>query len=372
MLPVRFTSLLLTGAGLLLTVTAFGQPVIRSGNLPGEGDTYVMALDLLPANIQPLAPDKEQRWDFTALQAPYSRKFTWAKAGSGNHLTGPGPHFSEALYIRTGNELRLQQTNGQDPFGLSPDTRTVYAPAMPVRKLPQRLGSTFQYSGVATATAAADDLPSELLRKLPLRPDSVRLKVNIKLLSETNTWGKVLIPGGIFEALREKQTFTYTFQVEIKIGQRRWQNISTSASVKDLFPKTTLITYTFWSDESLEPIAVLTMDRSGYNTEKVEFKVTDIQEIPLLKSSSLDFFAYPNPAIADIRLEFFMHPPGDYEVIIGDMIGNIHFKKKFFVSGNQIEKLNLSQLAKGPYFLYIKDDRGIIVGKSKRLIVIRP
>ncbi len=369
---MRFLSLILTGAGLLLIITAFGQPVIPTGNLPGEGDAYIMAVDLLPANIQPFVPDREQRWDFTALQAPYARKFNWAKPGSGQQLTGPGPNFSEAVYVKIGNELRLQQTLGTDPFGLGNATRTVYTPAMPVRKLPQRMGSTFQYNGVATATAAADNLPPELLRKLPLRPDSLRLKVGIKLLSETDAWGKVLIPGGIFEALREKQTYAYSFQVEIKIGQRRWQNISTSATVKALFPNLTQITYTFWSDESLEPIAVLTMDRSGYNTDKVEFKVTDLQETPLLKSSSLDFFAYPNPAIADIRLEFFMHPPGDYEVVIGDMIGNIHFKRKFFVSGNRIEKLDLSRLAKGPYFIYIKDERGVIVGKAKRLIVIRP
>ena len=370
---MRFLSLFFLGVGLLLlTVPLFGQPVIPAGNLPDEGDTYTMAVDLLPANIQPLAPDREQRWDFTALQAPYSRKFSWEKNGSNNHLIGPGPNFSEALYTKTGNELRIHQTLGQDIFGLGLATRTVFSPAMPVRKLPQRLGSTFQHSGIATATAAADDLPTEILHKLPLRPDSIRLKINLKLLSETNAWGKVLIPGGIFEALREKQTLTCSFQVEIKIGQRRWQNISSSASIKALFPSMNIITYTFWSDESLEPIAVLTMDRTGFNTEKVEFKVMDLQETPLLKSSSIDFFAYPNPAIADIRLEFFKYPPGDYEVIISDILGEVKFRKKFFVSGNRIEKLNLSQLLKGPYFIFIKDERGLIVGKTKRLVVIRP
>lgn len=266
----------------------------------------------------------------------------------------------------------MRQLVGQDPFGLSPNSRVVYSPAMPVRKLPQRLNSTFQYSGQAIATASADDVPMELLRQLPFRPDSVRLKVNVRLISTTDAWGKVLIPGGIFEVLREKHTYTYEFQVEVKIGQRSWQNITSSNQAKALFPKTTAITYNFWSDDALEPVVTLMMDSSGNNTEIAEFKVMDLEEIPMLKNPGPDFFVYPNPAISEVRLEFFMLPPGEYEIIFKDILGNLPIRKKIFIAGNCIEKLDISDLNKGTYYYQIRDERGILVGNAKRLVVIRP
>jgi hypothetical protein len=349
-----------------------GQPVIPPGNLPREGDAFTLGVDRLPANIHPLAPDNQKRWDFTSLQSPFARRYTWESPSSPQQLHGPGPNFSEAVYTKTANELRLRQIFGQDPFGLSPRSRVVYSPAMPVRKLPQRMNSAFQYSGLAIATAAADDMPLELLRQLPFRPDSVRLKVNVKLNSATDAWGKVLIPGGIFEVLREKHTYTYEFQVEVKLGQRTWQNISASNQVKGLFPKTTAITYNFWSEDALEPIVSLVMDSSGNNTEKAEFKVMNIEEVPILKHPGPDFFVYPNPAISDVRLEFFMLPPGEYEIIFKDILGNLQIQKKIFIAGNCVEKLDISDLTKGSYYYQIRDERGMLVGRAKRLVVIRP
>jgi hypothetical protein len=369
---VHAVSIRLIGAWLLLGFPALGQPVVPPGNLPKEGDAFVLGVDRSPVNIHPLAPDGGRRWDFTSLQAPFARRFTWEITSSAQQFIGPGPNFSAAVYMKTANELRLQQMVGQDPFGLSLHSRVVYSPAMPVRKLPQRMNSTFQYNGLATATAAIDDIPKELSQKLPFRPDSVRLKVNVRLLSTIDDWGKALIPGGIFEVLREKHTYTYEFQVEVKLGQRRWQNITSSSQVKGLFPKTTAVSYNFWSDDALEPIVVLIMDRSGNNTERAEFKIMDLDETPILKHPVPDFFVYPNPAISDVRIEFFMLPPGEYEIIFKDMIGKVRIQKKIFITGNRIEKLDISDLDKGPYYYQVRDERGVLVGNTKRLIVIRP
>lgn len=372
---MRLLFLIVLASGLFLARFATGQPTIPVANLPGDGDTFVLATDQLPTGIRVQGPGQDLRWDFTSLQAPFSRRHVWrqlpgAKGGI-QHLSASTTNFSEAIFHKTATEVRLHSAYGKDPFGLSPKSHVVYTPSLPLRKLPQRYGSRYQYKGSAVITAASSDAPSALLRKLPFRPDSLRLKVSILLNSETDAWGKIIIPGGIFEVLREKQTQTFQFQLEARIGQRRWQNISSLTPMNELFPRTSATTYYFWSNDALEPIATVATNPANDTPESVDFKVTDLKEIPNLNSSKPDIFAYPNPAIVSIRLEFFNLPAGEYELSIYNLLGTPLIKKKYFVSGNRTEKLDISELRKGTYLYNLKDERGNSI-TTKRLIVIRP
>ncbi|MBV6429389.1 MAG: hypothetical protein KIPDCIKN_03940 [Haliscomenobacter sp.] len=352
-----------------------GQPVISSSQLPSNGDTFFLAVDKLPAGIRVLAPGPNQRWDFTSLMAPFSRQYVWRSESKGKtgtqSLITQTESLSEARFLRSSSEIKLYEAFGLDPFGLSRKSRMVYSPALPTLKLPLRYQDHSVHRSNLTVTIAAGDLSNLFLRKLPFQPDSIRLKVAIERRTDADAWGKLIIPGGIYDVVRQKQTETRTIVLEARIGQRKWQNITAISPMSDLFPNPNSLVYTFFSNNALEPIAIVTVDPRDQSVEKVEFRVTDAQELPILASMKADLFAFPNPAIVNVRFEFFNLPAGDYELSIYNLLGVPLIKKRYFISGNRTEKLDISELRKGTYLYSLKDDRGNTL-TTKRLIVIRP
>ncbi len=360
---------------LFLTQPLAGQPVISSSQLPSNGDTFFLAIDKLPAGIRVLAPGPNQRWDFTSLVAPFARQYVWKSEPGGKsgiqYLSTQTESLSEARFLRTSSEIKLYEAFGQDPFGLSRKSRMVYSPALPTLKFPLRYRDHSIHRSNLTITIAAGDLSNLFMRKLPFQPDSIRLKVAVERRTEADAWGKLIIPGGIHDVVRQKQTENRTIQMEARVGQRKWQNITAIAPMADLFPSPNSIAYAFFSNNALEPIAVATVDPRDQAVEKVEFRVTETLELPMLMSMKADVFAFPNPAIVNVRFEFFNLPAGDYELSIYNLLGVPLIKKRYFISGNRTEKVDISELRKGTYLYALKDDRGNTL-TTKRLIVIRP
>jgi hypothetical protein len=62
-----------------------------------------------------------------------------------------------------------------------------------------------------TITCAAADASPLILRKLPFQPDSLRFRVNVERLTEVDAWGRLIIPGGIYDccASGEPRVGTY-------------------------------------------------------------------------------------------------------------------------------------------------------------------
>jgi hypothetical protein len=345
--------------------------------MPSAGDAYIMATDPIPSGIRIQTAGPNKRWDFTTLIAPYARQYSWRDASGAKipgieYLTAPTEAFTEAFFHKTASELRIGRARGQDPLGVSHNSLIVYSPALTLRKFPLRYGDQGTYRTTMTITCAAGDASPLVLRKLPFQPDSLRFRVNVERLTEVDAWGRLIIPGGIYDVLRERQTESWDIQIDVRIGKRKWQHISSMLDIPIIFPHTEILSYAFYNNSFPEPIATATMDASSENTvARMEFKVFDTEETPLLTSLSPNIFVYPNPAIVNARFEFFNLPTGEYELSIFDPIGRPILMKRYYVSGNRTERIDVSEFRKGGYLYTLKDNKGNTIA-TKRFIVIRP
>jgi hypothetical protein len=241
-----------------------------------------------------------------------------------------------------------------------------------LRKFPLRYGDQGTYRSTMTITCAAADASPLILRKLPFQPDSLRFRVNVERLTEVDAWGRLIIPGGIYDVLRERRAESWDIQIDVRIGKRKWQHISGMLDIPIIFPHTETLSYAFYSSSFPEPIATATMDAGSENSvARMEFKVFDTEETPLLPSLSPNVFVYPNPAIVNARFEFFNLPAGEYELSIFDPIGRPILLKRYYIAGNRTEKIDVSEFRKGGYLYTLKDNKGNTIA-TKRFIVIRP
>ena len=90
-----------------------------------------------------------------------------------------------------------------------------------------------------------------------------------------------------------------------------------------------------------------------------------------LASVRPDIYVSPNPAISDVRFEFFNLSPGTYKLSIYNIIGQEEWSKMYTINGNYTEQVDISKLKKGAYLYSLKDERGRTLS-TKRLMVIRP
>lgn len=344
--------------------------------MPSGGDTFFLAIDQIPSSIRVSSSGPNQRWDFTTLLAPYSKAYVWRSAGKSKsnveRLLTQTEAFTEATYLKTANDLSLSSAIGRDPLGISRNASISFSPALIVRKYPMRYGDQANSKVTMTIKTARTDVAPAILRKLPFQPDSLRFRVTLERFSHIDAWGRLIIPGGIHEVLRQKQEEHRTIQVDARVGQRKWHHITHLVPVRELFPNSDMLTYAFYSNTTPEPVASVLVNPRDNTVLRVEYKAHDTEEdLPLLLSSRASIFAFPNPVIVSARFEFFNLPTGEYELSIYSLLGVPIIRKHYQISGNRTERLDVSELRKGAYLYTLKDDRGNTIA-TKRLMVIRP
>ncbi|MCB0623208.1 MAG: T9SS type A sorting domain-containing protein, partial [Saprospiraceae bacterium] len=82
-------------------------------------------------------------------------------------------------------------------------------------------------------------------------------------------------------------------------------------------------------------------------------------------------FAYPNPAIEEVRFDFNGLLPGNYDLKIYNILGQLVWERNFWLAGNRTEKVNLARLRKGTYLYSLVDSNGKTLA-TKRLMIVRP
>ena len=97
------------------------------------------------------------------------------------------------------------------------------------------------------------------------------------------------------------------------------------------------------------------------------FKPVSVMSIP----GKPDLVAYPNPAIDDVRIDFFNLPASNYTLKIYNILGIVVWEKKYSISGDRSEKINLNDLRKGTYLYSLINETGKIIS-TKRLMIMRP
>ncbi len=122
-----------------------------------------------------------------------------------------------------------------------------------------------------------------------------------------------------------------------------------------------------------EPIAVVTVDNENNDlVQLVEYKYNDVTtNINYVNSGRPDILAYPNPAISDVRFQFWNLPSGKYNLKIYNILGVVVWERKYSINGDRTEKIDLSNFRKGTYLYSLINANGKAIS-TKRLMVMRP
>jgi len=357
------------------TFAAFAQVEVIDQPLPHVGDTYLYYLDRLPSNIDPGAAGGEQRWNFMTLQSPFAR--------SSSYLSDTGP-FPEAdlsyqvdelttAYYQSGERgLYLLGYSGLDPFGLGLRGQFRYDKPWITQKKMLAFGAQETHQTSMTATIGLQYLPQSLREILPITPDSIRLKLSSRRIDEVDAWGTLLMPGGFFDVLREKRTEVRSLRIEAKVGSLSWQDITNSLSLNEVFGEHLFLTYAFYQEADNQPLMQIIMKADNHGVDRVIYQALDpegtVQEVQAIQPG---VYAYPNPAIVNVRFEFSNLPAGEYQLSILNVLGIEIWSKNYFIEQDWAEKVDVSFLKKGTYLYKLSHKDGKII-TTRRMVIIRP
>jgi hypothetical protein len=376
-------SLLILSVSAFFSLTSFAQITITNATFPAPWDTLFTAVDNLPSGIAITPPGGGQSWNFTSLQSPFTRQTIARPASQGNNFADfPDAELvsnlsdnAESYFNVTSTRMELIGYAGEDPLGLGLELSARLNPPLVERRAPMNFFDVNQMDAALLVPFSADDIPAAILNQLPFTPDSLRVRIAINRLDVVDAWGTLTIPGGIYDVLREKRTEYRDARLDVKIGVFPWQDITDIALQFldfDELGRDTTIRYIFFSDEAKEPIAIVTMDGLSNNPRFVEYKanniVSNVQNAAALKPG---VYAFPNPAIVNVRFEFSGLPAGDYKLRIFNILGMEVWNRKYYVNGSRTEKVDISSLRKGAYLYSLENSRGKTIS-TKRLIVVRP
>lgn len=360
----------------LITVSLFGQPVITAEVLPKLGDTILMASDNLPEGIAILGEGENQSWDLMSLQSAFTQKVAIQKGQRKIPFTEKDVLMQEVnginnFYKTDGHSLSLLGSIGLDPMNIGVQTTTYFDKPMQVAHFPLKYGQKAMNKGNFSFKVAVNDLPKEILYTLPITPDSVRYRCSFQQEKIVDSWGTLALPDNTYEVLREKQLEERTYRVDIKVGNLPWQDITEGVDDLKVQNKQISQSYHFYSNETTSKVAVAYMKKNGVNPETVFYTVTDPTSTMRTTNGRPDIYAYPNPAIQDVRFEFSNLKPSIYSLKIYNILGVVVMQKEYNLNGFKTKKLDVSKLRKGTYLYSLSDAKGKTIA-TRRLMVIRP
>ena len=380
-------TIILSGLAFLFAISVQAQISITDAYFPSAGDTLKTAFDGMPSGIivNPVGGSVDQTWNFNSVQGT-SREIVYYPASEGDasdQFPSADLHtklnpVGEMYYKKSPSSFEWLGYQGIDPVNLGIALLVKLDPTLIERRAPLNFLDFGNTDSAVLLPFAASDIPGGILDSLPVTPDSIRLRIAIDRTSIVDGWGKLTIPGGTYDVLREKQIEERETLMDIKIGSgpfAQWIDITDviSGGFGEFLGKDTITTYTFYNDLEKEAISVVTVDNLDNDlVESVEYKDNGVQtSLRYVDTGKPDLIAYPNPAIDDIRIDFLNLPSSTYTLKIYNILGIVVMEKKYAISGDRSEKINLTSLRKGTYLYSLINENGKIIS-TKRLMIMRP
>lgn len=358
------------------------QLTITNASFPQLGDSLRTATDNLPGNINLGNPAGMQSWDFTTLQSPFLSTVVLKPVEQAEGYPAfPDADFVEigeqvnTFYRRTANRIEVLGFFGQDPVGLGVQGTFKYEPPLIEQRAPMNYQDTYTSTTNISYAFDADDLPGQIFDGLPISPDSIRIRLNSQRTDEVDAWGTITLPGGIYDVLREKRSNERTIRIDAKVGFFNWFDITDilleQLQLEALEPRT-FLSYRFVSNQAKVPVAEVFMGNQGNSPAQVTYVANSaISNLRPIEQSRPGVYAYPNPAIVNVRFDFTNLPRDTYTLRIYNILGIEEWSQRYSISGNHTEKVNISALRKGTYFYSLANSQGRTI-VTHRLIVVRP
>lgn len=368
-------------SALFLASMVQAQITVTSAYFPAIGDTLKTGTDNLPSGIDLGNPGGPQTWNFSSLQAPFTNNTAYLNAEDGgafssflsSDLMVELPGQSEAYYNLTANKLEYLGYYGTDPIGLGINLVVRYSPPLVERRAPLNYQNVYESTANLLLPFSADDIPGGFLDSLPISPDSFRIRVNIVRSDEVDAFGTLIIPNGSYEVLRVKRIDVNQTRLDAKLPFISWQDVTDLIPENPLLGELTTQSYFYYSNQSKEPIAVVTVNPDTGAPTRVEYKVGDevINSSFALSNQQPSLMAFPNPSYGDVRFDFQNLRPGNYTIKIYNILGQEVWEKDIWVSGVKSYRADLGSLRKGTYLYSLVDSRGKTLA-TKRLMIVTP
>ena len=360
------------------------QITVTSESFPEIGDTLKTAIDAEPSNIVLGGPGEDKVWDFSSLQGITSQVVisdTTGVPGASEFPTANRVITNEvgnAFYRSNDNAYSLLGLSGSDITGLGVGLIAKYDPIIVERRAPLNFFDVNNDDYALNVAFDYDDLPAPLTDSIGLPIDSVRVSRVSERLDIVDAWGTLTIPDGNYEVLREKRIEEVETFLEVKIGIGQlafWQPVNDFIPMLDEFLGVdTIVTYSFFSNDAKEPIAVVRVDPVDEITPvSVTYKSSDeittsVEELPEVE---IEILVYPNPAIDLVNFKLSNLRTGIYKLRVYNILGSEVHQTDHFVNGLTKLEIDLSHLRKGTYLYNLTDDEGNNI-TTKRLIITRP
>jgi hypothetical protein len=356
------------------------QIVVPSTTFPVPGDTLFTQRDNMPGDLDLGSSGGPQQWDFSDLQAPFTRQTVIREPGEGQadadfpqatymaNITELG---GEAYFQNTDTEMRLLGVFGEDPIGFGLQVLLEYNPPAIEKRADLTYPAANSHNFEFSLPAAFEDLPDFVQDSIPISVDSVRLRFAIERTDEVDAWGSMTIPVGTFDVIREKRIIIRNIRFDAKLlPDAPWLDVTDIAG--DIVPPPdTLTSYVFHSDVAKEPITLANVDGAG-ELLSVEYKANDmVLSVKDSRSIEAGVYGYPNPAVNYMRFDFFGLQRGIYTLRILNVLGQELWRNTYFLNGDITERVDLSGFRKGTYLYSLQDARGKTL-LTRRFIILRP
>lgn len=365
----------------MLCTQVNAQITITNATFPAVGDTLHFAFDMSPNVFVFTPPGGDQNWDFSSLTADFAQQLIFKSPATGTASAAfPG---ATLLYVNNNLENYLNVTNqavtllgyyGADPVGIGFNAAIQYNPPITELRAPLNFLDIHQVSSGLLLPVSAADLPGTIVNQLPVRPDSLRIRIAINRLDVVDAWGNVTIPGGTYPVLREKRTRYRETRLDAKIPPLGWLDI-TDVAIQSLGLTTlgvdTTVTYNFYNNASKEPIAIVTLANDQATPVLVQYKssalTTDVTE---LESDTPQLSAFPNPTSGKVHLRFRNVKSGQYILKMYNVLGMEVLSETYQMPGKQFEtELDVSKLGAGTYLYSLLDNKGVAL-VTKQLVIV--
>lgn len=372
---------------ILVFLLGFGslpaQISLTNAVFPQVGDELSTAFSLDVEGIEMTPGGENQVWDFSQLEILDTETINYIDPAEGLNVEFypdatllSSDQGTEVYFKVTDNTFEVLGFAGGDPTGLGVELMTRFDPPLIEARAPLTFLDLHTHGSETNIPFAAEDIPGGILDSFPLAPDSLRVRSIIDRTDLVDAWGEISIPGGTFDVIRQKRMeFTET-RLDIKVGPL-WLDVTDQlggfgGGGFDFFGIDTTVTYSFLNDVSKEPIAVFTLDGDETEVQNVQFKSMLVNSTADSdKPAKPNLYAYPNPAINEVKFEFSNLKSGNYDLKLFNILGLEVYGESYAIAGSKTVKIDISRLRKGTYLYSLVDDSGKTI-TTKRLIVIRP
>ena len=366
----------------LFYVFSAAQITIDASTFPEAGDTLENYFTVNPPNLDLLQPGADLFWDFSALSSNNEVDVVFLAAaegmGSDNFpnadLVSIIPPNNERYLVVSAGEVTEVGFIGFDPIVQEFSIVTRYSEPYVLQRAPLQFGDMNSTTTEIISAFPFDSIPDTLVMGLPIRPDSIRVRVAISQESEVDAWGSVKIPAGTYEVLRERTVESRTTSVEAFTSLFGWSDVTDLIS--GILPNPEILdpilseAYIYRSNTNKSPIASITVDTNGTATQ-----VQYLRGMPVstsdVGSQGVDASLSPNPTYGKTTLYYNQMVAGEYELVVYDILGTELMSQKHFMDGSGIVRCDFTQLPKGTYLYSLKSSRGDLL-MTKRLVRINP